>query len=259
MNNYESMLKEKHRLKKELMLLQKTYQNKEWPEGRISFSKNGKTYKFYKQTPGKREYIPANRSDLIKELMNKRYYEDKISAIQKELRAIDTYVKLSPQDPDSLFINHPYFKTLVTNLQDSNYLEDLWTNSDYEKNINHPENLVIPTLKGDLVRSKSEAMIADELFRAGIPYRYEVKINIGKDFFYPDFIAKNRRTNQVFIWEHFGKMDDLHYIEHNCLYKLNRYLHSGYIPGINFITTYENLKNPFYPIKARQMIDLYLD
>ena len=74
----------------------------------------------------------------------------------------------------------------------------------------------------------------------------------------PDFKAINKRTGQFFIWEHFGKMDDPSYLESNFLYKVNKYAKAGFIPGVNFIATYEDSKNPFYPMKAAKMIELYL-
>lgn len=54
------------------------------------------------------------------------------------------------------------------------------------KHLSH-DGLIYTTLNGDLVRSKSERMIADWLYRHGIKYEYEKVVN-GPDFsFKPDF------------------------------------------------------------------------
>ncbi|WP_051538215.1 hypothetical protein [Butyrivibrio proteoclasticus] len=250
-------LKEKQRLVVQLRALEEQFNKREFLEGKISFSKNGTSYKFFNLTNMNRSYIPAAEKDLIKSLCTKRYYEDKISAYKKEIRALDLFLSRSPKDPDDIIRKHPELRSFLLDVPEYADEIDEWATDDDECT-KHPEHLIIQTLKGDMVRSKSEAMIADELFRSKVPYIYEKKLAVGSDFFYPDFTVKNKRTGQIYIWEHFGKMDDPKYIENNCLYKLNRYLRAGYIPSINFIATYEDPKNPFYPIKVSQIIEQYL-
>ena len=266
----EIMQHEKHRLEEQLNSMKKNYDRNSFPKGKISFSKNGNTYKFYTITDTERTYIPAKEKELIQKLLQKRYYDQKIESYQKEIHALDLYLRRSPTDPDDLLRNHPSLKKIILN-QSPNIInvtdttaifsdspDKEWAQSDYEKSSNHPEKLIIETLKGDLVRSKSESMIADELYRYGIQYRYEEKLIIGNDIFYPDFTTKNKRTGKKYIWEHFGKMDDIRYLDNNYLYKINRYVKAGYIPGINFLATYEDKQNPFYPAKASQIINQYL-
>ena len=71
------------------------------------------------------------------------------------------------------------------------------------------------TKRGDRVRSKSEQIIADRLFDAGVPYRYEYPFVYdsfeGKKQIFTDFTALNRRTRTAYRWEHFGRMDDPKY------------------------------------------------
>lgn len=252
------VLKEKLRLIGLLDALQKQYNKGEFPEGRLVFSNTGTHYKYYISSDKKRNYIPFEKRDLVKELALKRYYEDRISAYQKEIKALDHYLANSPKDPDDLYRKHPALLALLP--EEISTCENIieWDEAGCDKNKDHPENLIIQTLKGDRVRSKSEAMIADELFRSKIPYIYEKKLVVGTETFSSDFTVMNKRTGQVYIWEHFGKMNDPKYVENNCIYKMNKYLRAGYVPGINFITTYEDIKNPFYPVKATKMIDMYL-
>ena len=67
------------------------------------------------------------------------------------------------------------------------------------------------------VRSKSEKIIADELYRHGIPYKYEFPIELqgwnNKLTIYPDFTALNKRTGKKWIIEHLGMMDKNSYFE----------------------------------------------
>ncbi len=63
------------------------------------------------------------------------------------------------------------------------------------------------TAKGERVRSKSEVIIADALYRKGIPYRYEYPLHLsGVGEIYPDFMVLNVRLRKEMYWEHFGRM-----------------------------------------------------
>lgn len=71
------------------------------------------------------------------------------------------------------------------------------------------ENLVHRTRRGDLVRSKSEVIIADLLHSKGISYEYEKPLPGGDgDVRFPDFTIEDAATGQVFYWEHLGLLAD---------------------------------------------------
>ena len=53
-------------------------------------------------------------------------------------------------------------------INDDIYLQN-WLNADYKTNAYHHEECVYDTRQGELVRSKSEAMLADMYFNLGIP------------------------------------------------------------------------------------------
>lgn len=59
------------------------------------------------------------------------------------------------------------------------------------------------TMKNERVRSKSEKIIADELYMQKIPYKYELPIqleNRGRIIeIYPDFTAINKRTGKKWM------------------------------------------------------------
>lgn len=77
----------------------------------------------------------------------------------------------------------------------------------------HPENLRYETEQGDLVRSKSEVIIANILYqhRKDILYKYERPLEVMSDGkernIYPDFTILNIHTGKVTYWEHAGRMD----------------------------------------------------
>lgn len=71
-------------------------------------------------------------------------------------------------------------------------------------------NLIYRTEQGELVRSKSEWIIADKLHAAGIGYEYEKPITLDGIERYPDFtiVDDNRAT---WYWEHNGMLSNEEY------------------------------------------------
>lgn len=97
----------------------------------------------------------------------------------------------------------------------------------------NPSNLIHRTARGDLVRSKSEVIIADLLYEMGVKYRYEACVA----GFYPDFTIENPFDNSYFYIEHCG-MDTADY-RANFEVKLREYEDLGIISGKNLIITKE--------------------
>ena len=94
---------------------------------------------------------------------------------------------------------------------------------EYEKNPKHPEQLIVPTVRGINVRSKSEALIAFGLDMHKIPYRYECRLPIKRPEIYPDFTILQPNTGNIIIWEHFGMMDHPDYV-HKASAKMHTYM-----------------------------------
>ncbi len=65
------------------------------------------------------------------------------------------------------------------------------------------------TTKGDLVRSRAERKIANELYEKGIPYTYEKILFLHGKKVLPDFIIDHK--GKMIIWEHLGMMDIAEY------------------------------------------------
>jgi len=71
------------------------------------------------------------------------------------------------------------------------------------------DGLIHRTRRGDLVRSKSEVILADLLWSHSIPYHYEKPLS-GHDgtVRFPDFTIEDADTGRVIYWEHLGMMGD---------------------------------------------------
>ena len=71
------------------------------------------------------------------------------------------------------------------------------------------DGLIHRTERGDLVRSKSELVIADKLHARGIDYAYEQRLVLPNGHVrYPDFTIEDHALGFTFYWEHLGLLDD---------------------------------------------------
>jgi ATP-dependent exoDNAse (exonuclease V) alpha subunit len=68
------------------------------------------------------------------------------------------------------------------------------------------ENLIHRTSNGDMVRSKSEVIIADHLARRGIEYSFETPLTIAGATKYPDFTIEDAESGINLYWEHCGML-----------------------------------------------------
>jgi exodeoxyribonuclease V alpha subunit len=92
-----------------------------------------------------------------------------------------------------------------------------------------PERLIHRTTHGELVRSKSEVVVADVLTSLGISFDYELRLESRKDpsdFRLPDFTV--RYEGETWYWEHLGMLSTPSYAEgwarKKEWYELNGYL-----------------------------------
>ena len=75
----------------------------------------------------------------------------------------------------------------------------------------YEDRLIHKTSRGEMVRSKSELIIADKLNAAGIDYQYELELKIGESIRYPDFTFEDSDAGLTYYWEHCGMLNDPEY------------------------------------------------
>ena len=93
----------------------------------------------------------------------------------------------------------------------------------------YEERLIHRTLRDELVRSKSELMIADRLHSNNIDYLYEQPLTLNGTTRYPDFTIEDSESGKKVYWEHCGMMMDPQYRE-RWNRKLNWYRENGVLP-----------------------------
>lgn len=284
MNTYQLIHDDLHRVKSELSDVHRILHETICPDGTLVF----KSYKDRKvrvpflrtssyenpdseptdpqiQSPKKRvlkdHYISKNHQDLAIALARKKYFQARLLDLQQEYTALSAFLKhykTSEKRSDQMLRSCPeLYDLLKDELTDLDEKLQRWCAEPYPRKKGHEEALVHETAEGTKVRSKSEVMIANELYYAGIPYRYECQHLINGSSYYPDFTIRNKRTGQMFIWEHFGLSTNRSYMT-DTVNKLANYADAGLVHGKNFIMTYESDKTPLSITTIRLMIETYL-
>lgn len=249
------------------LISQKRRSLKNAPVGRLRMSRKGQTMQWFHvkdQNPSYGEYIPVENISLAKGLAQKDYDLKILKKLNLQLKAVQRFLNVySPNFADDVFANMlPERRRLIspTRLLDEDYVNQ-WLAEVYPKNQNFEEGLEMATARGDMVRSKSEVIIADTLYRLGIPYKYERPMDLvvkkGKVRVYPDFTCLNVRLRKEVVWEHFGKMDDGAYSA-NVALKMNEFLMNGYAMGDNFMFSMESEGCVFDAKKAEMLIKKFL-
>lgn len=254
---YERILSEQAKLNQKINSIKN--QLATLPEGNFICSQNGNRYKWYQSDGHKKTYIPKKNRKLAEELAMKRYLSLLLEDLEKEKLAIEFYLRhYSLSSKAEQLLNNsseyqkllsPYFKPMSQELTE-------WMNELYERNTICPEHLVHKSISGNILRSKSEAMIDMLLYMHHIPFRYECALSLGKTSIFPDFTIRHPKTSEFYYWEHFGMMDDMNY-SGKAYSKLHLYNSHGIIPSIQLITTYETKEHPLTVEVIEKIIEHY--
>lgn len=223
---------------------------KNTPEGILRIAKKGGKYQYYQrktQDDSKGTFIRRKDDSLAAALAQKDYDAKLLKALTEQQSAIDNFLK--NYDPDAVvqvFENlSEARKQLVTPafLTDEKFAEQ-WQNEPYDRLGFGKEEPEYYTARGERVRSKSEILIADALYRHKIPYRYEFPVyNKGVIIAAPDFNCLNVRLRKEYFWEHLGMMGEEKYADRNVK-KLEKYTFAEDFDETNLIITMETDNKP---------------
>ena len=258
--------REIERLEKMLITINKFKERA--PEGSLKYQKKGREIFFYQQYKNEESnkwenrYIKREELALAKDLAQKQYYTKLEPILKKGIRALRNFRKANYQEEAENTYSElsPIRKTLVSPLLLSK--EELihkWKTEEYESNPFYPENLRYETEQGELVRSKSEVIIANILYnhKEDILYKYERPLVLLKEgnekTIYPDFTVVNRHNGRIIYWEHAGRMDDSYYAN-EFVKKMNTYVANGYLPGKDVLVTYETMASPLDVSIVKRMV-----
>ncbi len=234
------------------------------PEGSLGCQLiNGKWHYYHRQYINKKltqKYLREEESMLASKLAEKSYAKKCIACIQKELRQLYGFIETyDPQAGDNILSSiNPGAAAILEPISDIDYkLDRAWTLKSDQSFSSYKSNLIFQSRKGDLVRSKSELMIADDLYFAELLYQYEKALHLSSGItLHPDFTSVGKDGN-IYYWEHVGGLENPEYAS-DFLRKMYLYAQDGIIPGKNLILSFESQKNPLTPGQIHQLMDYYL-
>ncbi|MBQ9063652.1 MAG: hypothetical protein IJ121_12685 [Eubacterium sp.] len=219
------------------------------PEGSVQVKKHKKGVQFYfRSSPQEKKlkYLPSAERPKAIALIQKMYDKRIISSAEQQINCIERF--LNHYDPDALkkvfWTENPERQKLLkaVDVPDELFIDE-WLAADFTPKEFYEGSKVHFTSKEEKVRSKSEVLIANSLYRHGIPYRYECPLRLNSRIVYPDFTILRASDRKEFYWEHLGMMDDTEYRNHAFM-KIQSYERMGIFPGEKLILTIETYKLP---------------
>lgn len=212
------------------------------PKGRLNVNIIKNQPYYFHVIDGERTYI-GKKNGVVCDLQ-KRYF------MEEALRRIDTNKKLLTQmqrryqeiTPEAICEGTPaaYRMSQEEYLLVNTMKHQECDADDYTKNTNYAHNLIHKTMKGDMVRSKSEVIIANALYMQGIDYHYEELVKIGRYLIAPDFRVWVESQQRYKYWEHMGMTGDPVYLD-SALWKIRLYIENGYVLWEDVIFTFEDM------------------
>lgn len=252
-------------LNKQLTLVEQ--KGKSTVKGSIKCMRKGKNYYYahqYRDSETKKyvcTYIKTAEVDLARQIAERDYY----SHVKKLLLKKKEQLRLLDNEYDSA-INDCYLsldegrKKLISPLiGTAEYQLTAWKNEKYDMNLSYPEGLTRQTDRGERVRSKSEELIANYLYRLRdfVDYKYErpltLMVNGKEEIIYPDFTIINLRTGEIFILEHVSRLDIQSYHD-SFVWKHNAYIENGLIQNGTVLYSFESVNNQLNMGAVKKMI-----
>ncbi|MCR5468950.1 MAG: hypothetical protein K6F37_08325 [Lachnospiraceae bacterium] len=225
----------------------------------VSKSHGCDQYYFYNRENKKRIYVKEKNVDSLRKIAQRDYDKAIIRKLNSMRSSLSGFIdKYNPNEIDEIYLRmaDARKKLVIPIIEPDDLFVKKWKKVQYDP-MPYSEEVKLISDKGVRVRSKSELIIANQLERLGIPYRYEYPLGLNGRTVRPDFICLNIRTRQEFVWEHFGMMDNIAYANKNVA-KIQEYESAGYYSGINMIMTFETSQNPLSSDYVKRTIETYL-
>lgn len=225
------------------------------PKGKLTVAKDRKWVKLYRTIDGERFYIPQKEQELAKQLAKRQYLEAKIHDYERTLKACNTFLRQTNflpavteyESEDGRYYPYVFSNTLKNEIV-------TWYKSDYDRCDRYPEKRIHKSNSGNKLRSKSEVLIDEMLYRYGLMYHYEEKLVLSNGYIlYPDFKVFSEKFKRFIFWEHLGMIDDASYLAANFK-KMQQYLADGIIPNRDLIITSESKDVPL----DYEFVDFYI-
>ena len=235
-------------LKNEMHLLEETRREmKSLPKGSIVRRDKASGPEYYIRKDGLETYIPKAQRRMVNDLKRRRVLEKAENIAEENIKAMERMLKkYRPLDFEEIERNLPrsyrYLDPAEPNFQPGEkiFLGKAGQHFTQSENPYMRDKLVNSTYFGLKTRSKSEAIEAEALYRAGFSVYYEKRLilydeNGRQRTVYTDFTIP-LIMDYVMYWEHNGLLDDEVYLQRN-IDKLRLYHLNGIYQPKNLIIT----------------------
>jgi hypothetical protein len=260
----EELRAQQREIERFIMKLKKREKNHEaLPEGSLRVTSSGRfpQYFFRKQGTEKSVYLPAKDKNMVGRIIQRDYDRKALQKLDELKKELDRF--MSHYDAKALERLYGGLcegrKRFVDPLEitDGMFIERWMEENQGEKNP-YPEPGKYETEKGEIVRSKSEKILADIFHKMRIPYRYEPQVCLNDHrYVYPDFVCLNVRKRKTVYWEHLGLINVNEYAN-KCYAKLEEYERNGILLGDSLVISMETPENPLNVSQIRRKIELFL-
>ena len=218
------------------------------PSEKIRIMRCNGCYQYYEWHNGKLgKYIHTSNMEYVKKVLQKDY-ELKANRVLKNL---DKELARFLEKYDFGKISALYDKgsqgrknMIIPIIQGTDEFIDEWMKKNEGLKNPYQEKGKYMTERGGFVRSKSEKIIADLLYKHKIPYQYEPELKLSSTkVVYPDFVTLNVVKRKTIYWEHLGLASDELYASKNMA-KLDMYEKAGYAVGDRLLISIETSNSP---------------
>ena len=222
------------------------------PEGYLVFKKiKGKEYLYIRRKTvdslgnlrKKELLVNSGRVQEARGILRRRFVEKSIRQLTEEIKNVQLFSKLyNPYNPDVVYQSLLKGAASLLDASDSSTRSTILNTAalDVEPVLeSFREGKKHYTTRGLMVRSKSEALIAGILELYNLDFRYEQKLSLGSDAYYPDFTIRIPNSRDWIYWEHFGLMSEPEY-RNSMENKIETYANYGIIPWNNLIMTFDS-------------------
>lgn len=214
------------------------------PEGHLVLKRISGRFYIYRVRPGssKQEYISVDDMAMVEALRDRRYAEIALKILEGNIKAqermLKTYRRYERKDILPL-LGESYRVPLI---RQGGRIEE--PGNEMGSNGYMPEGLIHRTTFGLMVRSKSEAILAELFNKYGLSFKYEEPLYLYDEYGirvvrYPDFTIY-LKDGRIIYWEHLGMLTDENY-RSNTYKKLELYYANGILPGSNLVITCDDM------------------
>ncbi len=194
-----------------------------------------------------REKLGKERDPKVVRYKESAFFSKQLRALEQSRKALEQLIRHYREfDPETIRnALPPNYRVLPPACYETPKWKALveWANGEYPANgFEFPKRALV-TPDGQQVRSMAEYMIYLALQAAGIPFRYEARMELRT----PDGLSVRRYPDFTFLsltghplyWEHLGLLDDPKYAA-SAAEKLQLFFYNGILPGRDLILTSES-------------------